>query len=141
MGRYNLSTIEKWTEHVADLHKESRYLGDSWVVNPFLCRQYRVTPPPSQQFDFKGSATTKTSFPILFAANTRDPVTPLANAQKMRDVFLGSALLVQASSGHTSNNESSNCIRAAFLDYFNKRTLPKLLNPSLPNVQPFSSAA
>lgn len=142
MGRYNLSTIEKWTQHVKDINSQSRFLGDSWVINPLACRQLHVIPPPSQQFSFNLSTPTqRTSFPILFVGNTRDPVTPLASAKRMHERFPGSALLVQNSSGHMTVNEPSDCTRDIFLDYFNKGNLPKAGTICQPNVQPFGVAA
>ncbi|KAF7305207.1 AB hydrolase-1 domain-containing protein [Mycena kentingensis (nom. inval.)] len=65
-----------------------------------------------------------TSFPILFVANTADPVTPKESALKTMAGFPGSALLVQDSPGHTSLTTTSLCTIGALKEYFTNGVLP-----------------
>ncbi|KAK0445905.1 TAP-like protein-domain-containing protein [Armillaria borealis] len=74
---------------------------------------------------FTGPVGGNTSYPILLIGNTADPVTPLSAAKKLSTAFLGSVVLTQNSSGHTSISASSECTHAYVQAYFQNGTLPK----------------
>ncbi|KAJ5261089.1 alpha/beta-hydrolase [Penicillium angulare] len=85
-ARNNLTTIDEfraWSEYT---NSKSKYIGD--VYPTFLEGEVSARHPP-------------TSFPILFASNTIDPITPLESARKMSSRFAGSVILKQEAVGHT----------------------------------------
>ncbi|EKM51092.1 uncharacterized protein PHACADRAFT_212992 [Phanerochaete carnosa HHB-10118-sp] len=71
-----------------------------------------------------GSFETNTSFPLLLIGNTFDPATPIENAHNMSAGFVGSVVLQQNSTGHTSQSGLSTCTGLAVNAYFNNGTLP-----------------
>ncbi|KAL5439198.1 hypothetical protein PMIN07_007240 [Paraphaeosphaeria minitans] len=107
-GVYNISTTAMWEQHVKDEDSQSQWVGDSWATVSLLCRKMDIVPPESQRFNGLPGAK-ETSFPLLFIGNTIDPITPIAGARKMSDLFPGSVLLTQDSIGHTSLAASSAC--------------------------------
>ncbi|KAF2678763.1 hypothetical protein K458DRAFT_134759 [Lentithecium fluviatile CBS 122367] len=123
-GRFNLSTIEQYTDFVASMKKESQYggLAVAGLVGP-ICRNLDVSPPESQLFTGTPSAN-RTSAPILFIGNTADPVTPLASAQKMARLFPGSTVLTVNISGHTQYGVASTCVNTFTQHYFLDARLP-----------------
>jgi hypothetical protein len=66
-----------------------------------------------------------TSYPILFLSNTRDPVTPLRNAEKMSTKFPGSVVFGQDADGHCTIAAPSVCVAKAIKGYFHKGKLPE----------------
>ncbi|KAF2794937.1 hypothetical protein K505DRAFT_303100 [Melanomma pulvis-pyrius CBS 109.77] len=122
--RFNLSTIEAWTEHVDTLVDESKYLGEAWAAGTAInCRSLKVYSPESQIFTGVPSSN-HTSTPILFIGNTLDPVTPLRAAKKMSGLFAGSRLLTQNSVGHCSVAATSSCTIGYMRKYFDDASLP-----------------
>jgi hypothetical protein len=65
-----------------------------------------------------------TSHPILWMSNTRDPVTPLADAQAMAAAFPGSVLFGQDDDGHATVAAPSRCIARGPRAYFQTGRLP-----------------
>ncbi|KAF7304011.1 AB hydrolase-1 domain-containing protein [Mycena indigotica] len=75
---------------------------------------------------FKGPAkAANTSWPILFIANTADPVTPKAGALNTLANFPGSVLLTQDSPGHTSLAATSFCTLGYLAGYLANGSLPQ----------------
>ncbi|KAF1935776.1 alpha/beta-hydrolase [Clathrospora elynae] len=137
-SRYNLFTLESFTQHVDLMKSQSHWVGESWL-HPVECRQLQITPPPSQQFSFDTTTAVRTSFPILLVSNNLDPVTPLVRARKMHAHFSGLALLVQDSMGHASDSAPSNCSARYVQEYLDG--MPPLPGTTCqPNTLPFEYA-
>ncbi|KAF1962476.1 hypothetical protein CC80DRAFT_487925 [Byssothecium circinans] len=125
-GRFNLSTIDAWTEHVHLLLNQSRWLGELWATGPATCRSLEVSNhvPESQRLKSAPSAK-NTSAPILFVSTTIDPVTPLGAARKALKLFGGSGLLIQNNAGHGSISAFSACSKNALERYLADSSLPE----------------
>ncbi|KAJ5927701.1 hypothetical protein N7516_009474, partial [Penicillium verrucosum] len=97
-----LITIEQfkaWAEYAG---LKSQYIGDIYptYLEGILCRSFRPQLPDSLVVQEEISALNiPTSFPILFASNIIDPITPLQSARKMSSRFAGSVLLMQEAVG------------------------------------------
>ncbi|KAJ5967475.1 hypothetical protein N7501_003723 [Penicillium viridicatum] len=101
--RNRLTTIEEfkiWAEYTIS---KSKYIGDIYptFLEGILCRSFRPQLPDSMVVQDEITLNMPTSFPILFASNTIDPITPLESARKMSSRFAGSILLMQEAVGHT----------------------------------------
>lgn len=79
---------------------------------------------PAWNFNQSISAQ-NTSYPILFLSNTRDPVTPLRNAEKMSTKFPGSVVFGQDADGHCTISAPSVCVAKAIRGYFHEGKLPQ----------------
>ncbi|POS72028.1 hypothetical protein DHEL01_v209577 [Diaporthe helianthi] len=99
--RNKAATIEGYRDVAEYTASHSKYLGDIYpnLIAGVVCSSFRPQLPDSMTFE--GSPDKPTSFPILFASNTIDPITPLISARKMSAQFPGSALLLQEGVGHT----------------------------------------
>ncbi|KAI9035598.1 uncharacterized protein KD926_003202 [Aspergillus affinis] len=100
--RNKLTTIEEFNNWVEYTISKSEYIGDIYpgLLEGILCRSFRPQLPDSMVVQDEISALNKsTSFPILFASNTIDPITPLISARKMSSRFAGSVLLMQEAVG------------------------------------------
>ncbi|KAI8954457.1 Alpha/Beta hydrolase protein [Xylaria longipes] len=107
--RNRLTTIEEFKSYVEYTVSKSKYIGDIFpiFVETILCRSFRPQLPDSMVVQ---GLDRPTSFPILFASNTIDPLTPLKSARKMSSRFPGSVLLLQEAVGHTVIDQgASNC--------------------------------
>ncbi|KAF1983862.1 hypothetical protein K402DRAFT_382243 [Aulographum hederae CBS 113979] len=136
-GRFNLSTFEKFEDHVAFLRNQSFYGYNTWAaiaVSP--CQKLDIRPPESQVFSGFATAN-KTSAPILFVGNILDPVTPLRNTHKMSSQFADSAVLTVNGTGHTSRSVPSECARQYLRTYFADGTLPPVGELCQQNELPF----
>jgi pimeloyl-ACP methyl ester carboxylesterase len=67
-----------------------------------------------------------TANPILFVGNTADPTTPIRNAHRMAEAFLGSRVLTVRGTGHISYNAArdTGCATEWITAYFRDGTLP-----------------
>ena len=67
-----------------------------------------------------------TATPILFVGNTADPTTPIRNAHRMSEAFLGSRVLTVNRTGHISINaaEDDRCWREWIEPYLEEGRLP-----------------
>ncbi|KAK7428992.1 hypothetical protein QQZ08_004399, partial [Neonectria magnoliae] len=100
--RNRLTTIEKFKSYVKYTVSKSKYIGDIYPISleTILCRSFRPQLPDSMVFQGPiGGADKPTSFPILFASNTIDPITPLTSARKMSSRFPESVVLLQEAVG------------------------------------------
>ncbi|KAF9891822.1 hypothetical protein FE257_003306 [Aspergillus nanangensis] len=111
-GLARLSTLEEYSEYASSLIDQSKYIGPAMVqLNPRLschAMDLDLLPGPSFSGPLPPSSK-KTAFPILFASNSIDPVTPIIGATKMIDAFPGSILLTQENVGHTVIAGASDC--------------------------------
>ncbi|KAI0452638.1 Alpha/Beta hydrolase protein [Xylaria acuta] len=111
--RNRLTTIEQFKSYVEYTVSRSKYIGDIWPIftETILCRSLRPQLPDSMVVQGPISGLDRpTSFPILFASNTIDPITPLKSARMMSSRFPGSVLLLQEAVGHTVVDQGgSNC--------------------------------
>ncbi|KAK9786132.1 putative Alpha beta hydrolase fold family [Seiridium cardinale] len=85
--RNRLTTIEEFKSYAEYTTSKSRYIGD---IYPIFIES--ILYPTS-------GLERPTSFPILFASNTVDPLTPLTSARKMYSRFPGSVLPLQEAVG------------------------------------------
>jgi len=138
VGRYNLSTPELWEAHVERVVAKSSYIGDSWASISLICRNLRITPPKSQQFNTLASAN-NTASPILFIGNTVDPVTPIKMARKMSGLFGGSKVLEVRGVGHCSISAFSTCTASYIQRYLADGSLPKEGTVCEPEGLPFGN--
>ncbi|PWY83900.1 alpha/beta-hydrolase [Aspergillus sclerotioniger CBS 115572] len=107
--RNRLTTIEEfkaWTEYMVS---KSKYIGD--VYPTYLEGKISVLNKPM-------------SFPILFASNTIDPITPLQSARKMSSRFAGSVLLMQEAVGHTVIDQGASDCYFAHIQAYLEGTVP-----------------
>ncbi|KAI9669737.1 MAG: hypothetical protein M1831_007433 [Alyxoria varia] len=114
-------SISDFQEHYDALNRVSPIAGGVWTTISMSCAGWKHRP----KWVFNHTDTmTNTSHPILWVSNSADPVTPLANAQKMSKLFPGSRILQQDSAGHCSVSSFSSCTLAKIREYFQKGTLP-----------------
>ncbi|KAJ5170206.1 Alpha/Beta hydrolase protein [Penicillium coprophilum] len=111
--RNKLTTIEEFRSYIEYTSSKSKYTGDIYPIflDTILCKSFRPRLPDSMVVQGPISELkAPTSFPILFASNTVDPITPLKSARKMSSRFTGSVLLLQEAVGHTVIDQgASNC--------------------------------
>ncbi|KAI0102614.1 Alpha/Beta hydrolase protein [Nemania sp. FL0031] len=110
--RNKLTTIEEFKSSAEYAISKSRYLGDIDPIffDNIVCTSVQPQLPDSMLFQGQIGSDGPTSFPILFASNTIDPLTPLKSARTMSARFPGSVLLLQEAVGHTVVDQGgSNC--------------------------------
>lgn len=133
--------FQKWQT----LKHQSQYLGDYWAEITMFCANWDLRPAwpfswPESASVGNGNGRTApidTANPLLFLSTTRDPVTPLVNAQKMQSLFKGAGLSVTEGDGHCSTSAPSLCGAQAVRDYFQKGVLPREGLVCVPEVGPF----
>lgn len=135
-GRYNLSSEQKWEEHVARITEQSKWVGDAWASVALVCKDLDIVPPSGQRIFGVPEANT-TSSPILFIGNTVDPVTPIKGAHKMAGLFGGSRVLEQNSVGHCSVSDISTCTSGHIQGYLGDGKLPEVGTVCEPDAVPF----
>ncbi|CAJ2511996.1 Uu.00g076210.m01.CDS01 [Anthostomella pinea] len=97
-----LTTIEDFKSYVEYTVSKSKYIGDIYpiFVETILCRSFRPQLPDSMVVQDPAIGLDRpTSFPIMFASNTIDPITPLISARTMSSRFPGSVVLLQEAIG------------------------------------------
>ncbi|KZF18920.1 alpha/beta-hydrolase [Xylona heveae TC161] len=123
----SLTSIEDFKDYVEYATHTSKYIGDLYpiYVDTIVCRSFRPHLPDSMVVRDPMIGLNKTTFfPIVFASNTIDPITPLISAQKSSSRFPGSVLLLQEAIGHTVVNQgASDCYIEHVQAYF-RGTVP-----------------
>lgn len=110
--RNKLVTVEDFKDYVDDSVRRSKYLGDIWPIfsGTILCTGFEPEVPDSIIMQGPTGLDKPTSFPMLFASNTVDPITPLISALKSSSRFPGSVVLLQEAVGHTViRQQASDC--------------------------------
>jgi hypothetical protein len=123
-GQYNLSTEQKWEDHVGRITEQSKWVGEAWASIPVICKDLDLVPPSTQRI-FGVPSSNRTAGPILFIGNSVDPVTPIKGARKMSGLFGGSRVLEQNSVGHCSITSVSSCTAGYIQAYLGNGTLPE----------------
>ncbi|CAE6412192.1 unnamed protein product [Rhizoctonia solani] len=113
-------TIDQYTDYFRAMGNLSR-VGEAYATVTGRCRGWPFRAKERYTGPWKGL---KTRFPILFVSLDADPVTPLATAIKMNNVFESSSLLVQQGFGHCSNAHPSLCTAKHIENYFVNGTVP-----------------
>lgn len=121
-----------FTEYLALLESQSPLIGPIWAEIMLHCIHWPASVRPSPENQFKGPFQSNLSdydprgSPLLFIANTADPVTPLRNALKMSERHEGSVVLTQDTPGHCSGEiNPSFCTFDILREFFRNGTLPK----------------
>ncbi|KAF2089533.1 hypothetical protein K490DRAFT_37600 [Saccharata proteae CBS 121410] len=115
------TTYEGGLERWHHLRSTSELLGDYWISVELPCAHWEIKPA----WNFTGPITAaNTSHPILWLANTHDPVTPLRDAESMASKFPGSVVLQMNGDGHSTLAAPSECMDEAVRAYFRGGVLP-----------------
>lgn len=103
------------------LKKQSPLFGGLFAsTSKMPCVGYPVRP----RWRFDGPFGGKTKWPMLFIANTLDPIAPLEGTLLNVPKFEGARLLQQDSVGHCSTNAPSNCTTSYVRRYLVSGELP-----------------
>ena len=134
-------TKEQFIQFHNSLRSESIYSGDVWAT--IWIGIFSWLGKPNFTFgDTHAIASNATAYPILFAGNSLDPVTPLKSAKDMTTNFKGSGLLVVDGEGHTTVSSPSLCAVKVYRAYFQTGELPKRGSlPCLPLQRAFLGSA
>ncbi|KAF2627330.1 hypothetical protein BU25DRAFT_458673 [Macroventuria anomochaeta] len=98
-GRFNVSSVELFQDHVTELKGTSKYIGTPWARTMTLyCRKLRFSPPKSQEF--LGYKEINTINLILLNNNNNkiDPVTP--SLESVIEFFPGAGSFYHDAIGH-----------------------------------------
>ncbi|KAK2036128.1 peptidase S33 [Colletotrichum somersetense] len=107
---------------VEDLKRQSPLFGGAFAVSVGLvCAGYPVRP----KWRFDGPFGGKTKTPMLFVANSLDPVAPLEGTKLNVPKFEGARLLQQDSVGHGSISAPSQCTVGHIRRYLVSGELPE----------------
>jgi hypothetical protein len=109
-----------------DVWMDMNIVCNGWSINNTKHAMNRVSTWRSQGGEKSGRILT--AFPILFVGNSFDPVTPLADAISMAEVFQDSMVLKLKAPGHTSIATRSLCFVYALRNYLRSATLPEGLS-------------
>ncbi|KAA8911418.1 Alpha/Beta hydrolase protein [Sphaerosporella brunnea] len=129
-GAGNDATLTQFAEYVKELQQQSALIGGNWAKIQMACTGYHS--PARGLLPWRDGNLTgwnqqpwgaNTSVPILFVSTKLDPVTPLRNAQKMKERFEGAGLLVQDNPGHCSLSAPSACVARVIGRYFAEGTV------------------
>lgn len=121
-GDTNNATLAEFESYLSHLNTQSKWIAGNWARIQMACVGW-IQPPLSQRGLLftppREGETVKTSYPLLFVGNTRDPVTPRGNAIAMQKRFEGSRLLTLEADGHCSLAVPSACGEVVIRGYFN----------------------
>jgi len=115
-------TSKDWYQRWQTLNSQSKVAGGFWTGISMSCGSWDLR--PTWEFN-KPITANSTAHPILWLSNTRDPVTPLRNAEKMSTQFPGSVVFVQDADGHCTISQPSLCVMNGYRKYFQTGELPK----------------
>ncbi|KAI1626930.1 TAP-like protein-domain-containing protein [Exophiala viscosa] len=125
-------TKAKFAELASLLESQSPLVGSIWAEIPLYCIHWPKAVRPSAANRFTGPFRSNLSdydprgSPLLFIANTADPVTPVRNALKMSEQHEGSVVLTQDVPGHCSGEVNpSFCTFEILKRFFGNGTIPK----------------
>lgn len=136
--RVNLTTLSDYQAYISLLKNQSTWLGPSWSSQRTSCVALQIVPPVTSQFTGPlPPSASNISFPILFAGNSIDPATPIENAYKVSRGFPGSAVVVQNTTGHTTQAALSKCLAKIFQAYLVNGTMPVSATVCQPDLLPF----
>ncbi|KAK1993048.1 alpha/beta-hydrolase [Colletotrichum falcatum] len=124
-GRYRRN--ETWGEIFKKVSKYSTSVADVFTTIMMACDDCEIEakfPSPDWDANFQRPDPVNTSFPILFAGNTHDPVTPLSSAVKMTRNFVNAAVFELEAEGHCTLAATSLCAIRKIRDYLQKGTVP-----------------
>ncbi|RPB03803.1 hypothetical protein L873DRAFT_1730857 [Choiromyces venosus 120613-1] len=124
-------------EYLKDLTSQTETFGGVWARIRLGCINWKFRP---KGLTFSGPYSGNTSNPMLFVGNSRDPVTPLANAYTVSKGFAGSAVLEQNSEGHCSISAPSLCTAKYVRRYFETGELPPAGTICEADLKPFIGA-
>ncbi|KAI4721962.1 hypothetical protein E4T48_01897 [Aureobasidium sp. EXF-10727] len=127
------TAFEQFANELVDV---SPTIGTVWSVLHMHCIHYSLRPVYRYTGPWQGS----TAHPLLFIANTADPVTPAVNAHVMAKGFENAVTLVQDSVGHTSLAAFGNCTVRYVRRYFQTGELPAVNTTCLADEIPFGSS-
>ena len=119
-GNYTLQDAQAHWEH---LYQLSPTLAATFAPLNFTCAAWLGRAMYSYRGPF-GSSSNSSVPPMLFIANTVDPVTPIYSARKMVQRFSGARLLTLNMPGHSSMAWPSACMMRHARAYMQNGTLP-----------------
>lgn len=113
-------TQADYARYLSDLSVLSPTLAPLWSLIRLHCMHY----PVRAAHRFTGPFKSKPETGLLLIANTADPYTPLANAQRLEHQFSGSRAIALDAPGHCSLGTASGCLTRHVRRYFQTGALP-----------------
>ena len=127
-----------YAAHYAALARQSRLMAPLWSNLYLQCTAWRMR----ARTHYTGPlAAARTAHPLLVVSMRLDPVSPHADAVRVRARFGGAALLVQDSVGHCSPSTPSVCTARHVRAYFEEGVLPAEGTVCAPDELPFGVSA
>ncbi|OLN81382.1 putative hydrolase Mb2248c-like protein 2 [Colletotrichum chlorophyti] len=105
----------------------TKNFADIWMSLMIACEGWGIEaqfPRPDWDANLHKSEPINTSFPILFAGNTHDPVTPVSSAVLMSRKFVNASLFELEAEGHVTLAAVSLCALRKIQDYLQRGILP-----------------
>ncbi|KZL82945.1 hypothetical protein CI238_02009 [Colletotrichum incanum] len=118
---------ETWGEILNKVSKYTTTFADVFTTIMIMCEDWDIEakfPSPDWDANLQSPDPTNTSFPILFAGNTHDPITPLSSAVEMTRNFVNAAVFELQAEGHCTLAATSLCAITKIRDYLQKGIVP-----------------